>query len=273
MPYCEKCGTKVNPEANFCINCGAKLNQTQAQVSRPVQTAPIQPTSFMTAPTQPQAQPATAYQPPEQTYQPPVAPQAPVAPMPQPAAPTPTPEQTPNVQPQIPPQQRQVIGAIALRRPKSFGRSDSYTGVITAQQFIVAQMTSSMVSDAAMQARDQAKANGKGFFGQWSEQLKASFGYTKKYLEMDPAAIIAETPGNFAIDNNSISEIRLKTKYLDQDNNRQEWEVQIHSFSGSYEFRMEDNNDFVELLKNVYPNRVKMPFGYFSKSGLKVKFF
>ncbi len=270
MPYCEKCGTQVNPDANFCKNCGAKLNPIQTP--RQVQTAPVQPTAFVPPPTpvQSQAQAAPVYQAPP-TYQPTQAP---------PAAkyqePTSAPQPAPNVQPEIPQQRTnatQTIGAIALRRPKSFGRYDSFTGVLTTEQFIIAQMTSDMVKDAAMQARDEAKANGKGFFGQWSEQLKASFGYTKKYLTMEPAAIIAETPGNFAIDNNSISEIKLKNRYLDQDNSRQEWEIQIHSFSGKYEFRMDDNSNFVEMLKQAYPDRVKFPFGYFSKGGVKLKLF
>jgi len=134
-------------------------------------------------------------------------------------------------------------------------------------------MTSDMLKDAAMQARDQAKAEGKGFWGQWSDQLKASFSYTNRYLSMDPAAIIAETPGNFAIDNNSISEIKLKSRSLDQDSSRQEYEIQIHSFAGKYEFRMDDSNQLIELLKNAYPNRVKMPFGHFSAKGLNVKLF
>jgi hypothetical protein len=269
LPYCEKCGTQVNPEANFCKNCGAKLNPIP--VSRPAETAPIQSAAPAPQPTpvQPQVQPAPipTYQPPAPTIQPTQTPptsafQQP-APQAQPAA---------NVQTQTP-SQSQVIAAIAFRKPKSFGRYDSFTGVITAQQLIFAQMTSDMVKDAAMQARDQAKADGKGFWGQWSDQLKASFGYTKKYLTMDPAAIIAETPGNFAIENNSISEIKLKIKYLNQENTRHEWEVQIHSFAGKYEFRMDDNNDYVELLKRVYPERVKMPFGYFSKGGVKIKLF
>jgi hypothetical protein len=260
LPYCENCGTQINPETNFCKNCGAKLNPML--VPRPVETASVQPTAPAPQPTpvQPQAQPTPAYQPPQATP-------APMYQQPQPAS-----QAAPNVQARAP-QQSQVIAAIAFRKPKSFGRYDSFTGVITPYQLIFAQMTGDMVKDAAMQARDQAKAEGKGFLGQWSDQLKASFGYTKKYLTMSPAAIIAETPGNFAIDNNSISEIKMKTRYLDQDNTRYEWEVQIHSYAGKYEFRLDDNNDYVELLKRVYPDRVKMPFRYFSKGGLKVKLF
>jgi hypothetical protein len=214
-----------------------------------------------------QAAPTPTYQPPAPTYQPI---QAPPTAMYQQAAPT---QPAQNIQPPMP-QPSQVIGVIALKRPKNFGRWDSYTGVITIQQFIIAQMTSDMIKDAAMQARDQAKSDGKGFWGQWSEQLKASFGYTKRYLNMTPQAIIAETPGNFAIDNNTITEIKLKRKHInnDYDSVRYEWEVEIHSLSGKYEFKMDDNSEFVELLKKVYPDRTKTPLGYSSR-GINIKLF
>jgi hypothetical protein len=160
-----------------------------------------------------------------------------------------------------------VIGTLMLRKTKSLGRYDPFVGAITNQRLIIAQMTSEMLKNAAMQAKEEAKANGKGFFGQWSDQLKASFGYTKKYLTMQPEAIIEETPGNFGIYNNSISEIKLKIKNIGtQDNERHEFEIEIKSQGGKYEFRMDENNDYVKLLKQVYQDRVKMPFGYFNHS-------
>jgi hypothetical protein len=233
MPYCEKCGNQVNAESKFCRSCGAKLTPT-AQAT-PVQAQPV------------------AYPPP-----------------PPPPQVTATPPQS-VAQPQTLPQgasSEQTIGAIVLRKPKSFGRWDTFTGVLTSQQLIIAQMTSDMLKDAAMQARDQAKAEGKGFWGQWSEQLKTSFNYTKRYLTMTPAAILAETPGNFAINNNTIKEIKFKIKHLGSydESSRKEWEVEIHSSMGKYEYRMDDNSQFVDLFKKAYPNRVKTPMGYFSKT-------
>ncbi len=238
MPYCENCGNQVNPDAKFCRSCGAKLNPTvQAE---PVQSQPV------------------AYTPP---------PPPPVAPTSTPQVPT---QNFAPAQPQPSPQianSEQIIGAIVLKKPKSFGRWDTFTGVLTSQQFIIAQMTADMVKDAIMQARDQAKAEGKGFFGQWSEQLKASFGYTKRYLTMQPSAIIAETPGNFAINNNTIREIKLNLKHLpNQGKYNREWEVEIRSGAGNYEYKMDDNPEFVDLLKKAYPDRVKLPLGYFSKT-------
>jgi hypothetical protein len=182
---------------------------------------------------------------------------------------TPLPQPMPTAQTQ-PPQQKpntvQVLDAIVLKKPKSFGRWDTFTGVMTTQQFIVAQMTSEMLKTATNEAKEQAKAQGKGFFGQWSDQLKASFGYTKRYLNMDPTAILAETPGNFAIENSTIKEIKLKLKHISGNDNYREWEVEIHSTISKYEFKMDENSQFVEALKKAYPDRVKLPIGYFSKT-------
>jgi hypothetical protein len=69
-----------------------------------------------------------------------------------------------------------VVGVMLLRRPKSMGRYDTFTGVVTTQRMIFAQMTSEMLNSAIKAARDQAKNAGKGFWGQWEEQLRASFG-------------------------------------------------------------------------------------------------
>lgn len=162
---------------------------------------------------------------------------------------------------------------MALRRPKSLGRYDSYTGVVTSQRMIFAQMTGDMVKQAVQQARDQAKAEGKGFFGQWQEQLRASFGYVQRYLTMPPSAILSETPGNYAVDNNTVHEVKIKHKEIMSGGEVQshEFEMEVHSASGKVQFKMDERNEYVELLKRVYGDRVKMPFGYFSKT-INIKF-
>jgi hypothetical protein len=163
-----------------------------------------------------------------------------------------------------------VVGTILFRKPKSLGRYDTWTAIVTTQRMIFAQMTSQMLTDAAMQARDQAKAEGKGFFGQWGDQLKATFSYTQRYLNMDPNAALAETPGNFAVNNDTI-QIKLKLRTLS--NNQHEFEVEINSPQGTFEFKMEERQEFVDLLKRVYGERVKMPTGYWSSHGVRVKLF
>jgi hypothetical protein len=164
-----------------------------------------------------------------------------------------------------------VVGVMLLRKPKSLGRYDSFTGVITTQRFIFAQMTSEMMKAAVQQARDQAKSEGKGFWGQWEDQLRASFGYTQRYLNMEPSAILSETPGNFMIDNGAIGEVKLHLKNINRGQTQahvHEFELEIKSSQGNAQFRMDERNEYVNLLKQVYGERVKMPFGYFSAKGV-----
>jgi hypothetical protein len=292
MPYCENCGATLNPTAKFCGNCGAareslsvdapmeknataKKAQPKPAVqeppkrqrlnyySPPTGIAPSAPLPIMTPRSQPQTftpqNPAYQTPPqyiaaPPQNYQPPAQPQF----QPQPVASMPMRSQQGT---------EATVGVILFRKMKSMGRYDAYAGVVTSQRLIFAQLTSQMLNAAAQQARDQAKAEGKGFMGQWKEQLKGSFGYTNRYLTMLPDAIVAETPGNFAISNNQISQINIHLKGGSSEGGEQRHlESEIHSSMGTYKFSMDENSGFVDLLKRVYDNRVKMPFGYFSKS-------
>jgi hypothetical protein len=250
MPYCEHCGSQLNPNAKFCTNCGA------AQIIAP-------------APPQHAIQPPQYFAPP--TSSPPPPPPPPMEPSYQP----PPPIQPPTYQPQPPIQppaatlsygSERVIGVLLFRKPKSLGRWDTYTGVITGQRIIFAQMTQQMMNDAVKQSRDQAKAERKGFWGQWADQLRATFGYSQRYLSMQPDVIVAETPGNFYLNNDSIGEIKVKLKSLDRENTRNEFSVEFRSNAGKYEYHMDENSDSTDLLKKVYGDRVKMPFGYFSKT-------
>ena len=79
---------------------------------------------------------------------------------------------------------------------------------------------------------------------------------------MSPQAILAETPGNFALDNNTISEIKLKERLIREDQQIYEFEMQILSGTGKYEFILDQNKEYVKLLKQVYGVRVKTPFGF-----------
>jgi hypothetical protein len=243
MPYCENCGKEVAPTTKFCRNCGAPQNVAPGEV---------QPSPNF--PPQEQAQPVSPPPPPPAVIPPPQvqAPQVQAPQVPQAAAPA---QPTGN---------EITIGAIPLRKSKSLGRYDAFTGVLTSRRIIIASMTNDMMKDAIQQARDQAKAQGKGFWGQWSDQLKAGVGHTRNYLTMDPSAILSETPGNFGISNDIIAEVKLELKYIGpQDTERREFEVKIKSTYGKYEFRMDEDNYYVSLLKQVYGDRVKMPFGYF----------
>jgi len=164
-----------------------------------------------------------------------------------------------------------VVGTLFLRRMKSLGRYDAFTGIITSQRVILAVMTSQMLADAAKKAKEQAKAEGKGFFGQWNDQLSATIGYTQRYLTMDPNTALAETPGNVALNNTDVQEVKLDLK--NRQGNQHEFEVTFKSSVGNYSFRMDEREAFTNLLKQAFGERVKMPFGYLSSHGVKVRLF
>ncbi len=245
MPQCVKCGSQIQSNTKFCGNCGA------AQPTSPNSPAP------------PPLQP-NCYPPPQTPYPPP----------------PPPPDMNPHSQFPPPPQStaqttqtggESIVGVIVLRKPKSLGRYDSYAGVLTAQRLIFAQLTSEMLSAAAMQAKEQAKAEGKGFFGQWAQQIKGASNYADRFITMHPQAILAETPGNFELGNNAISQIKFHLKGDRDDNYRQYFEVEIKSSAGTYKYHMDENSAYTDVLKRVFGDRVKMPFGYFSKT-VNIKF-
>jgi hypothetical protein len=185
-----------------------------------------------------------------------------------------SPLQPPLVQSPQPSMQTQrdlesIFGIVLFRKPKSLGRYDVFMGVVTSRRMIFAQETNEMSKNAVEMARQQAKAEGKGFFGQWSDQLKASFNYSQRYLTMEPSAILSETQGNFAVDNSTISEIKLSLENSRNYANVNEFKVEITSNSARYEFRMDENNQYLQFLKQVYGDRVKTP-GYFSSHGVSV---
>ena len=262
MPYCENCGTQVNVNAKFCNNCGSAQTQNQsptteqaAQKSTPAKHG--KPSYY--SPPNPSYVPSASYpilsqQPQQQTPQPISVIQQPVAPM------HPIPPQTSHLE-----SNETTIGVIQLRHLKSMGRYDSFVGVITSQRMIFARLTAEMMNQAVLQAREQAKAEGKGFFGQWKEQLKGTFGYADRYLTMSPQAILTETAENFAVSNEIISEVKIRLKGQN-DNSSREFEVEIKSAMGTYKYRMAERKEYINLLKRIYGERVKMPFGYFGTS-------
>ena len=257
MPYCEACGAQVNLTAKFCGSCGAQRTPPTQTPPQPVQEKPrieyYSPPNMATVPSAPlpimTQQTPPIFKPTQPGMQPPI--------------------QTQEVSQTIPLQQQTgeaTVGVILLRHPKSLGRYDSYAGVVTTERLIFAQLTSEMLNQAAQQAREQAKAQGKGFFGAWGDQIKATIGYINRYMSISPQTILAETQGNFAVYNSTISEIKVHLKGDGENDGPRELEAEIKSSSGTFKYRLNEDSQLTDLLKRVYGERVKMPFGYFSKT-------
>ena len=109
--------------------------------------------------------------------------------------------------------EEKMVGLIpVLKKPKSFGRWDTYALVITDQRLVFAQLTSKMLKEAAAEAQRRGKEEGKGFFSRWADQLKATMAYSQRYWDIPPEQALHENPGNFSIPNQEIRKMQIKLK-------------------------------------------------------------
>jgi type 1 glutamine amidotransferase len=109
--------------------------------------------------------------------------------------------------------------------------------IITDRRLIFAELTKEKITAMVNEARDTAKAEGKGFFGQWGAQLGTSYNYHEVYWQMAPDAALAENPGNYAIERTAFQSAKFKIGVSDDERNTPD-EVIIKAASGKYKFNV-----------------------------------
>jgi hypothetical protein len=136
-----------------------------------------------------------------------------------------------------------------LQIGKSWGRNDTYNLIITDRRSIFAKLTNELINETVKARRAKASAEGKGFWGQYKAQLTGFNNYTDRYVSMSPEIILAETPGNFYIDNTTILKIKTRDN-TDEEDSRVEYEIEFLTTSQKYKFTA--NYDPEKELKHVY---------------------
>jgi len=151
-----------------------------------------------------------------------------------------------------------MVGLVPLvRKPKSFGRSDTYTLILTESRMVFAQLTGDMMKQAAAEAQRKGKEEGKGFLARWGDQLKACSSFAERYWQMAPEAALGETKGNFALPNASVRKIKVSTKG-GSDDDESFTELKIEAASGKLEYRVDgDARSVREVLKSAFGDLVK----------------
>ena len=134
-----------------------------------------------------------------------------------------------------------MIGVIPTARIKTgLFSSKAYTLVFTDRRLILAVMTKQLLNAEIERSRAAAKAKGGGFFSQWGAQLKTSFSFGAQYLAADPAAILAETPGNGALTPADVRSLKIERKTRssgdDGDIERDFLKITIEATSGKHVF-------------------------------------
>jgi hypothetical protein len=85
---------------------------------------------------------------------------------------------------------------------------------------------------------------------------------------------LAETPGNIAVDNARITAITMNLKDTGSGEvEYTEFKMSVVSADGTFESMVAEDDRYISLLKQVYGDRVHMPFGYFRAGATRIKFF
>ena len=215
MPFCPNCGIPVEGTQKFCPNCGQRLG--------PV---PVPP---------PQAAPPAAIQTP--TPQPSYIPPPPPTPIP------------------IAQTSERIVAIVPnLKKPKSFGRWDTYNLIVTERRCIFASVTADMLNRAIKEANEQGKAQGKGFMDRWGDQISSTMGYWRKYESIEPETALRENKENFSFDISAVKSTNMnrKTRQSNVKNaiRAYYWEVTIDTRGGKYNF--ESDSDPSEPMSRAF---------------------
>lgn len=102
--------------------------------------------------------------------------------------------------------------------------------------------------------------------------MAAQFQYAKRYEAMAPDAVLAETPGNTAFANESVTAIDLKL-YDDENAAYNEFGLTIRTAAGKNDLRIAEDDRFISCLKAAFGDRVHMPSGYSRTGSVRIKLF
>ena len=150
-----------------------------------------------------------------------------------------------------------ILCAVPVKASKLFRMPKSFALILTDKRTILVPITSDMLKQAIADARDDAAAQGKGFMGKWAAQMKASLGYTSRYLSMDPDEILRQSPQHQVMANEAISKARIRTRE-DDDRNTTQWILTLQTPAGKSTYELQARTkDIVSAFKQAYGNRFK----------------
>jgi hypothetical protein len=223
----------MNATQRFCTNCGSPLRpgiRFCGQCGAPVAQAPVA-----------------------------AAPVPPVQPMP--AAPQPPP---PAAAPAMQPAPAEPIVAIlpSLQRRKGFlGMSaDTFNLILTPGRMVFAMVSPQLMKDSVVAARNEAKGQGKGFFGQWTAQMAWVDVLCRQYQSMPLDAIMTQYPGSFVILNAQVTRVRLKESSIDDDSGQSSpAQLTFETMAGKFTFNLPGMSarDARRLLQQTLPHAVR----------------
>ncbi|MFO7612917.1 MAG: zinc ribbon domain-containing protein [Clostridia bacterium] len=136
--------------------------------------------------------------------------------------------------------------------------------IFSDSQIIIALVNQKLMNQHIAEVREGSRD--AGFFKKASAVMSAGFSYSDKYKAMPPDVILAETPDNFSILNNSVEVIKFKhaqTRYNSDDTTHTyPPELTIKCPGGKYHFTLNlsfDSGNLVRTLRELFPESYKGP--------------
>jgi len=111
-----------------------------------------------------------------------------------------------------------VLCAIPVQQGRLFRLPKSCALVMTERRTMLVPISRDAFAQAGREARSEAQAEGKGFFGRWGAQISAMLGYTQRFVAMDPDVILRGHPTSRVFDNADLVSIKLE-QISDEDGN------------------------------------------------------
>ncbi len=131
-----------------------------------------------------------------------------------------------------------VLGVIAgLQRRKGLFGTENWNLVVTPKRLIFALMTKDMMNDAVRQVKDQAKGEGKGFWGQMVAQMGWLQLMVDKYAAMPLDQTLSEQPGNFFFLPEQVKRVKVEHR-RDSENHTSSDHIIFETVAGKHQFEM-----------------------------------
>ena len=190
---------------------------------------------------------------------------APPPPPPPPPPPAPPPEVAQQAQPPVSSPSavggERIVGVIpAIRRKTGLFSSKTYSLVVTDRRILFAEVTQQMATQAAKDAAEEAKAEGKGFFGRAAQTALSGHRIYQKYWQMAPEAILAETPGNYAVELRDIVSVQVHAGMWDEvhgQHDQDEMRIKTHREKMKLTFVQGSSHDAKKLLQGLLGKTVR----------------
>jgi len=158
-----------------------------------------------------------------------------------------------------------VIAVTGLKKPKSFGRWDTFNLLVTPQRLILAPLTGEAINKAVNEARDKAKGEGEGFWGQWGAQLGTSFRYADRFMGWTPEAVVADNPGSEVLHNDSVETVSLFRDRRGRGGEAVEqvyYRLEIRTRGGFYKFEVDGLDEQFQGFHQLFGGKFKTDAGF-----------